>query len=840
MILALLFGLKLVGFYFPWALGVVEVKGCVYPVDLMGKRRRKRCTRNGQEREVTGEQCFKRRTGINVLLDYKAEYKKMKAKLALLEASPSRSQNPKTSQLKNRGLVIKTFNWEEEEVSDDEEVTQVKVLMALVDYELIVRKSHARNGEWVDITIRKVNTVLFMDEDADWKNYLKYINIDLKFVEEQRLKLLSKTHHSFTSPKYPLGSFTKLRSNAIDLSIPISKGDIRLRLDDCRNYLKCEIYRSYDHFTLGNNHVIQVKGGVLAGSSQSNESSIGVKCDTRRSTVHSTTDHNQIDHFKREDEISIDDSSRYPPNEFVHKDDPSRQYQIDSDISYYLIPHGRSLSELTQENQVPEVIALNEPDIPHTEDTEGPPYLINTEGTPEQYVQNDQMITQSTNVPSGDNTKVSRSLTESLVPDVTQSHILNQASTSSHPILQDRWSRDQYLKLMNIIGDPGESMLTRSMDAKLTAASASECLFADFLSEIEPKRYQSNPKESYLTDVKIILKYLKGTPTLGLYYPKGSGFDLKEHSDSYYDGCNMDRKSTSGVCQMLGGKLVFLSAKKQQSVAKALVEAEYVVAAGCCTSILWMKSQLSDYDIHYKMDKDKGNEIMVEPEKPLKKKDQIALDEEVARNLEAQMKAKIEKEERIAREKDEANIAVIEERDDVQATIDADRELAEQVQAQEREQLSIKERSKLLVKLIESRRKYFAAKRAEEIKNKPPIKAQQKKESLKKTQAEVTKGSSKRAGDEIEQESAKRQRLEKEDDSAELKRCLEIVPKDDDDVTIEATPLSSKSPTIVDYKIYKEGKKSYFRIIRADGNSQNYLTFGKMFKNFNKEDLEVL
>nr|GEX11382.1 hypothetical protein [Tanacetum cinerariifolium] len=113
-------------------------------------------------------------------------------------------------------------------------------------------------------------------------------------------------------------------------------------------------------------------------------------------------------------------------------------------------------------------------------------------------------------------------------------------------------------------------------------------------------------------------------------------------------------------------------------------------------------------------------------------------------------------------------------------------------------------------------------------------------ERSRKTQAEVTKGSSKRARDELEQESAKRQRLEKEDDSVELKRCLKIVPEDDDDVTIKATPLSCKSPTIVDYKIYKEGKKSYFKIIRADGNSQSYLTFRKMFKNFNREDLEVL
>nr|GEV19596.1 hypothetical protein [Tanacetum cinerariifolium] len=100
----------------------------------------------------------------------------------------------------------------------------------------------------------------------------------------------------------------------------------------------------------------------------------------------------------------------------------------------------------------------------------------------------------------------------------------------------------------------------------------------------------------------------------------------------------------------------------------------------------------------------------------------IVQEPKIARNLEAQMKAEMEEKERIVREKDEANIAVIEEWDDVQATIDADKQLAKKLQAQEREQLSIKERSKLLAKLTESRRKYFAAKRAEEIINKPPTK----------------------------------------------------------------------------------------------------------------------
>ncbi|GKD32203.1 hypothetical protein Tco_1242981, partial [Tanacetum coccineum] len=67
----------------------------------------------------------------------------MKAKLSLLEASPSTYQNPNTLQPKNKGLVAKTFDWDEEAVSDDEEVIEVKVPMALADNELSIGKNHA-------------------------------------------------------------------------------------------------------------------------------------------------------------------------------------------------------------------------------------------------------------------------------------------------------------------------------------------------------------------------------------------------------------------------------------------------------------------------------------------------------------------------------------------------------------------------------------------------------------------------------------------------------------------------------------------------------------------------
>nr|GEY88577.1 hypothetical protein [Tanacetum cinerariifolium] len=92
-------------------------------------------------------------------------------------------------------------------------------------------------------------------------------------------------------------------------------------------------------------------------------------------------------------------------------------------------------------------------------------------------------------------------------------------------------------------------------------------------------------------------------------------------------------------------------------------------------------------------------------------------------------------------------------------------------------------------------------------------------ESSKEAKAEVTKGISKRAGEELEQENATKQKIEDDKESAKLKQCLEIISEDGDNVTIDATPLSSKSLSIVDYKIYKEGKKSYFQIFRADGNS---------------------
>ncbi|GJT29640.1 retrovirus-related pol polyprotein from transposon TNT 1-94 [Tanacetum coccineum] len=68
---------------------------------------------------------------------------------------------------------------------------------------------------------------------------------------------------------------------------------------------------------------------------------------------------------------------------------------------------------------------------------------------------------------------------------------------------------------------------------------------------VNETQYQVNPKESHLVAGKRIFRYLKETLNLGLWYLKGSGFDLKAYSDSDYARCNLDRKSTSGVVKYL-------------------------------------------------------------------------------------------------------------------------------------------------------------------------------------------------------------------------------------------------------------------------------------------------
>nr|GEU43787.1 hypothetical protein [Tanacetum cinerariifolium] len=257
--------------------------------------------------------------------------------------------------------------------------------------------------------------------------------------------------------------------------------------------------------------------------------------------------------------------------------------------------------------------------------------------------------------------------------------------------------------------------------------------------------------------------------------------------------------------------------------------------------------------------KDKGKAKMIEPEVPLKKKDQMRIDEEYARKLQAeeQEAARLSR----AQQDEEANNSW----DNIQAMMDANRLLAERLQAREKEEFSEVQKARLLVELIEKRKKHFAALRAQEKRDKPPTKTQMKiqmstylihmgrykqshlkgrsfdeikelfdremrkvndfvamdSEAQKNSAKEAQESSTKRTIEHLESDIPKKQKVDENvqpfiDDTEELKKCMEIVPGDGDEALIEATPISSRSPTIIDYKIHKEGKKNYFKIIRAD------------------------
>jgi hypothetical protein len=108
-------------------------------------------------------------------------------------------------------------------------------------------------------------------------------------------------------------------------------------------------------------------------------------------------------------------------------------------------------------------------------------------------------------------------------------------------------------------------------------------------------RFQANRKEVHLRVVKRTMRYLVYTPKFGLWYPKGSTFDLTGYSDADYARCKIDRKCTSGTCQLLGRSLVSWESKKQNSVALSTTEAEYIAAGHCCAQLLWMRQTLRNY-----------------------------------------------------------------------------------------------------------------------------------------------------------------------------------------------------------------------------------------------------
>jgi hypothetical protein len=108
-------------------------------------------------------------------------------------------------------------------------------------------------------------------------------------------------------------------------------------------------------------------------------------------------------------------------------------------------------------------------------------------------------------------------------------------------------------------------------------------------------RFQINPKESHLTAVKRIIRYVNDTPLYGIWYSRETNSVVAGHSDADWARNADDRKSTSGGCFYVGNNLVAWMSKKQASISLSTAEAEYNAVGSCCTQLLCMKTLLGDY-----------------------------------------------------------------------------------------------------------------------------------------------------------------------------------------------------------------------------------------------------
>ncbi|CAM8913061.1 unnamed protein product [Rhodiola kirilowii] len=130
-------------------------------------------------------------------------------------------------------------------------------------------------------------------------------------------------------------------------------------------------------------------------------------------------------------------------------------------------------------------------------------------------------------------------------------------------------------------GTSVDQTLYRSMIASLLYQKASRSDIAHAVGICA--RYQANPKESHLMNVKRIIKYVCGTADYGLWYTKDTNSCLVGYCDADWAGNAEDRKSSSGGCFFLDNNLVSWFSKKQNIISLSTAEAEYITAGNCCT-----------------------------------------------------------------------------------------------------------------------------------------------------------------------------------------------------------------------------------------------------------------
>ena len=149
--------------------------------------------------------------------------------------------------------------------------------------------------------------------------------------------------------------------------------------------------------------------------------------------------------------------------------------------------------------------------------------------------------------------------------------------------------------IVDLLGKSVDSSLYRSMIGSLLYLTASRPDISYSVGVCA--RYQANPKESHITALKRIIKYVKATVEFSVWYSKDTNDVLAGYFDANWAGNADDRKSTSGGCFYVSNNLASWMSKKQNSISLSIAEAEYIATGSCCTQLLWMQKLLHDYGI---------------------------------------------------------------------------------------------------------------------------------------------------------------------------------------------------------------------------------------------------
>nr|GEV41301.1 retrotransposon protein, putative, Ty1-copia subclass [Tanacetum cinerariifolium] len=317
-------------------------------------------------------------------------------------------------------------------------------------------------------------------------------------------------------------------------------------------------------------------------------------------------------------------------------------------------------------------------------------------------------------------------------------------------------------------------------------------------------RFQVTPKVSRLHTMKRILRYLKGQPKLGLWYPKDSPFNLEAYTDSDYVGASLDRKFTIGGCQFLESRLISWQCKKQIVVANFTTKAEKT--------------------------KRKANEISQSSGPTTLIADETLYEERGDRVERAATTAASLNAEQDSGTINRTQSTTIPNEPIPQGTsLDGSPRCQDTILRDRIAQTSINITTAEPVTTVST-----------------PITTVGVPVSTFKPIKDRAEGSSKRAGEELESDKSKKKKLDKkveaevdnDQEEAEMQMHMKIVS--DDEVAIDAIPLATKPLIIVDWKIIKKGKISSYHIIRADESSKRYSTMIQMLQNIDKEDLETL